>query len=347
MTLPGARDVSLRALGIDNHPDYPYRVELRDLPLELTDDGQELKTRIKTPAGEIFTHLHRSLQMARDGISLPFVKSYPIKSVEDFERVALIFEHLAVIPTPDSYRVFQQRVGDQGVAVARGLVAASPLHLILHELTAMDHFFYLYMDEREAMRQLGRRMEPFFEAALEALVTSDAEVVFWGANYDQDLTWPPFFEADIMPWLQKVSQRVHAAGKLLLTHTDGENKDLMPLYHKCGFDVAESICPAPMTKCTLAEIRTGMGPTITVMGGLPSVALLPDAMNDSAFAVYLDEVFTALGSGERLILGVADNVPPDADLARLEEVKRRIEAFGPVYARERGEVAHEAKMLKL
>ena len=58
-----------------------------------------------------------------------------------------------------------------------------------------------------------------------------------------------------MPWLQKVSERVHAAGKLLLTHTDGENKDLMSLYRQCGFDVAESVCPAPMTKCTLAEIR--------------------------------------------------------------------------------------------
>jgi hypothetical protein len=68
------------------------------------------------------------------------------------------------------------------------------------------------------------------------------------------------------------------------------------------------------------------------MGGLPSVAFLPDAMNDAAFAAYLDEVFAALGSGERLILGVADNVPPDADLARLEEVKRRIELFGPIPA---------------
>ena len=329
-TLVGGRDVSLRGLGVDNHQDYPYRVELRDLPVESSDDGQHLRTLVRAPAGEIFTHLYRSAEMARNGISLPFVKSYAIHSAADFEAVAQIFERLEVIPTPEAYRAFRQRVGERGLAVARGPMVASPIHLILHELVAMDQFFYLYSDEREAMRRLAERMTPFFEAALEALAACEAEVVFWGANYDQDLTWPPFFEAEIAPWLKKVSERLHAAGKILLTHTDGENKALLPLYPPCGFDVAESVCPYPMTKCTLAEIRAGMGPKITVWGGIPSVALLDGAMADSVFAAYLDNLFGALGPGDHLILGVADNVPPDANLERLAEIKRRVERFGPV-----------------
>jgi hypothetical protein len=328
-TLVNGRDISLRALGIDNHQDYPYRIELHGLPVESSDDGEDLRTLIHAPAGDIFTHLYRSLGMAREGISLPFFKSYAIESPADFEAVAQIFEHLVVIPTPDAYRAFQQRVGDQGLAVARGLLAASPMHLLLHELVPMDQFFYLYADERQAMHQLAERMEPFFEAVLDAVATCDAEVVFWGANYDQDLTWPPFFAAEILPWLRKVSARLHAAGKFLLTHTDGENRDLLPLYRECGIDVAESICPKPMTKCTLAETRAGLTPT-TVFGGIPSVALLDDAMTDTAFATYLDELFGSLGAGDHLILGVADNVPPDANWERLVEIKRRIEQFGAV-----------------
>ena len=226
-TIPGGRDVSLRGLGIDNHQDYPYRVELRDLPIEFNDDGENLQTLIRTPAGEVFTHLYRTTQMAREGISLPFVKSYAIESVDDFEAVAQILEHLEVIPTPEAYAAFKQRIGERGIAVARGPMGASPIHLMLHELIAMDKFFYLYMDERDAMHQLAERMEPFFEAALDALLACDAEAIFWGANYDQDLTWPPFFETEIAPWLKKVSARLHAAGKYLLTHTDGENKGLL------------------------------------------------------------------------------------------------------------------------
>ena len=329
-SLSGGRDVSLRGLGIDNHQDYPYRVELRGLPIESDDDGENLRTRIRTPAGEVFTHLLRTAQMAREGISLPFVKAYAIRSADDFEAVARIFEHLEVIPTPEAYTAFKRRVGEQGIAVARGPVAASPIHLMLHELIAMDRFYYLYMDEREAMHRLAERMEPVFEALLDVLVGCDAEVVFWGANYDQDLTWPPFFEEEIAPWLRRVSDRLHAAGKHLLTHTDGENRGLLPLYRTSGFDVAESVCPHPMTRCTLAEIRRGMGSDITVWGGIPSVALLDDSMGDAAFEAYLDDLFGALGAGDHLILGVADNVPPDAGLERLERIKERVEAFGPV-----------------
>ena len=329
-TIPEGRDVSLRGLGIDNHQDYPYRVELCGLPIEFNDDGENLQTLIRTPAGEVFTHLQRTAQMAREGISLPFVKSYAIKSVNDFEAIAQIFEHLKVIPTPEAYAAFKQRIGERGIAVARGPVAASPIHLMLHELVAMDKFFYLYMDEEKLCTRLAERMEPFFEAVLDVLIACDAEVIFWGANYDQDLTWPPFFESEIAPWLKKVSTRLHAAGKYLLTHTDGENRGLLPLYPDCGFDVAESVCPQPMTQCTLSEIQRGMGPKTTVWGGIPSIALLDESMDNTTFEAYIDDLFGSLGAGDHLILGVADNVPPDANLARLEHIKERIETFGPV-----------------
>ena len=127
-----------------------------------------------------------------------------------------------------------------------------------------------------------------------------------------------------------MSDRLHAAGKLVLTHTDGENKKLLPLYPACDFDVAESFCPTPMTKTTLAEMLQGLRPKITVFGGIPSVALLESAMNDQAFAQYLDTLFASIGAGDHLILGVADNVPPDANLDRLEAIKQRIIDFGPV-----------------
>lgn len=332
-TLPHARDIRLRALGIDNHPDFPYRIELRDFPIESSDDGQDLRTLIHTLAGDIFTHLHRDAEMARRGISLPFVRSFAIESIDDFEPVAQIFEHLEVIPTPEGYAAFRKRVGERGLAVARGPVGASPIHLILHELVSPEQFFYLYHDQPEALHELAQRMEPLFGAWLDALIGCEAEVVFWGANYDQDLTWPPFFQKEIVPWLQKVSDRLHAAGKLLLTHTDGENLGLLPYYSSCRFDVGESVCPAPMTQCTLAEIRAGMGPNTTVWGGIPSVALLEDSMDDAIFERYLDQVFAELGGGDHLIFGVSDNVPPDASLDRLERIKERIEAFGPVEPR--------------
>jgi hypothetical protein len=326
-TLPGESDLVLRGLGCDNHLDYPYRVELQRFPVVFEDDGENARTRITTPAGEVFTHLFRSSQMIKDGISLPFFKSHAIQSVDDFEPVAQIFENLEVIATPQGYSSFRKRVGESGLAVARGPIAASPMHLLLHQLIPYDQFFYLYMDQRKALRQLAAQLEPFFESILEILVSCDSDVVFWGANYDQNITWPTFFETEISPWLKKVSDRLHTVGKYHLTHTDGENRALLPLYPGCGFDIAESVCPYPMTQCTLAEIMEGMGPGVTIWGGIPSVILLDSSTPDQVFEEFLDDLFSTPGIGNRLILGVSDNVPPDANLTRLDEIKKRVEAF--------------------
>jgi hypothetical protein len=328
-TLHNGRDITLRGLGLDNHIDYPYRVELQNLPIQSHDDGENLITDIQTPVGNIHSHLYRSEQMKCDGISLPFVKHYPLHTLDDIDALCIVFDHIRVIKTPQSYAAFKERVGNQGVAVARGPMAASPMHLILHELTAMDQFFYFYHDAPDKLNKLCDHMIPFFDAALDALVHCDAEVVFWGANYDQDLTWPPFFDQEITPWLQKVAKRMHDAGKILLTHCDGENKNLLPHYRNCGFDVAESVCPAPMTQCTLAELRASL-PNITIWGGIPSIALLPHTMSDAEFEAYLCDLFKNLGRGDHLILGVSDNVPPDADLTRLDRIREMIEQFGCV-----------------
>jgi hypothetical protein len=268
--------------------------------------------------------------MRREGISIPWVEEFAIRSVDDCDAVAEVFEHLEVVPTPGAYAAFRRRIGERGIAVANGSIGASPMHGILHDLLPQEEFFYLYADERDALTRLARRMEPFYERALAALLGCEAEVVFWGANYDQNLTWPPFFAAEVAPWLQRAAGRAHAAGKFLLTHTDGENQKLLPLYPACGFDVAESVCPQPMTRCSLREVRQGMGPRTTVWGGIPSVALLRGQMDDRAFENYLDDLFAGLGTGERLILGVSDNVPPDADLTRLDRITERVAAFGPV-----------------
>ena len=64
-SLPGERDVRLRGLGIDNHPDYPYRVELHGLPMQSSDDGVDRRTSIETRSGQVYLHLHHSQQMAR------------------------------------------------------------------------------------------------------------------------------------------------------------------------------------------------------------------------------------------------------------------------------------------
>ncbi|MBI4471230.1 MAG: hypothetical protein HY646_01085, partial [Acidobacteria bacterium] len=93
-------------------------------------------------------------------------------------------------------------------------------------------------------------------------------------------------------------------------------------------DIADSVCPQPMTRLTFGQVREVFGDRITIMGGIPSVALLPASLNDRQFEQFLDDFFEQIGSGRHLILGISDTTPPDADFDRLRRVARRVEEFG-------------------
>ena len=66
------------------------------------------------------------------------------------------------------------------------------------------------------------------------------------------------------------------------------------------------------------------------MGGIPSVALLKDSMNDQQFETFLDELFEQVGCGECLISGISDTTPPRAEFNRLLQIQDRVESFGRV-----------------
>ena len=158
-----------------------------------------------------------------------------------------------------------------------------------------------------------------------ALVSSPAEVIFFGANYDAVITYPPFFEQHLLPWLTELAPLAHQHDKLLLTHTDGENQGLLPLYRRAGFDIADSLCPAPMTKLTLAEAIAGL-PGITIWGLLPAVALLEEAMPEADFDRLLNETLPLVAGRPHFILGIADTTPIAASWGRIERITERVGA---------------------
>ena len=80
-TLPRPpEDLILRGLGLDNHPDHAYRIEVRGLEVEFEHDAGHYYTAVHTPAGVVTIRLAMTRSMAADGISLPFVEKYPVRS---------------------------------------------------------------------------------------------------------------------------------------------------------------------------------------------------------------------------------------------------------------------------
>ena len=109
-------------------------------------------------------------------------------------------------------------------------------------------------------------------------------------------------------------KQVHDAGKYAVTHLDGAVRGLLPKLAEVGFDGVEAITTGPVGDVEIEELRELCGEhDIIIWGGVPGAMFSPpwtaEQIRDNTIRL-LDE----LAPDNRLIVGSADQVPPDGDI---------------------------------
>ena len=329
------RENLTRGIGLYGLKENGYRIDFSPnvrLEVQKTRQGDEEATRVlyHTPKGTVSTMEVINEEMRKAGVSITWVKEHGIKRPEDYAIWAYVFENITVTPDYDRYAAWQNRVGDDGVAVMMGSFSASPIHHIQRDFLDATEFFFHYKDHEREMRRLAQAIEGVYDQILKVVGDSPAEVVLWGANYDDMITYPPYFEKEFSPWIRKASDYLAAKGKLVICHCDGENQGLIDLIADSGMHVAEAVCSAPMTKLPIETYyeRWCKSGKLTIMGGLIQSMLSPATSSVEDLNTYLDHFFKAVAPGSRIILSVADTTPPNADFDRLAMVAERVEKEG-------------------
>jgi len=352
----GDQDVLHRSIGLFNFKQSVYGWKFNQ-NVEVKSEkrsGQQI-VEYHTPLGVVRTVGGLTEEMKRAGASLGWVQEHLIKKPEDYKIAGYIFENIEVFPQYKEAQDYMDQMGEWGVVAAGGpSLGASPMHLIQKELFDATRFFYEYRDHYPEMRELAEKIEIYFNRVLEVIAGSPAEVVLWGANYNDMLTYPAYFEKEITPWLRKASKTLEARGKIVATHTDGENFGLMDLIRDCGAHVAESVTPYPMTKVRIEEYYRRWRDKLVIMGGIPESILLKETASEEEFEAFFDNLFRSVSPGDRLILGPADSTPPNAVFERLVRIGERIEKEGrlplttgaarPVSAEQLAQAADRAKL---
>jgi len=113
----------------------------------------------------------------------------------------------------------------------------------------------------------------------------------------------------------------------LTCHADADTRLLLGLIQESGFDMAETFTTAPMVSCTLAEARAAWGTDVIIWGGVPSI-LLNDTASEEEFESYMQDLVRTIAPGDAFILGVADNVMPEAKLERITRIAEVVEEWG-------------------
>jgi corrinoid protein of di/trimethylamine methyltransferase len=318
-----------RAIGLFTLKEVVYDFRFPpEIEIEVKREGSTTRVTYHTPLGEVSTTTIYTKEMRQAGASITWIHEHIIKRPEDYAIVAYIFENLKLAPKYEDFVEWQNEIGEDGVAVTYLGGAASPMHHIQKDFVDATAFYFHYKDYQKEMRMLAESMEYFFDQALKIIADSPAEAVQWGGNFDDMITYPPYFEKEILPWVRKAVETLEARGKVVMCHCDGENLGLMDLIRDSGMHVAEAICPHPMTKVRIEEYYQRWHDSLTIFGGIPSNMVLAESAPDDEFEAYLNHLFKVIAPGDRFVLGVADTTPPNAVFDRLIHIGERVEQEG-------------------
>ena len=243
---------------------------------------------------------------------------YPFKSHEDYDALQYLFEHTRVLENYEEYAVYLGAIGDDGLSLP--FTTWVPMHLLMKEYIGYNQFFFEVHDHLPRLQCLAEAVTNVQIEMVRIGAGSPAQVIEVGANYESVMTPVPVFRELFLPFYERAVPVLHAAGKLVALHGDGDmDGGLLALMRDTGVDTVEALTPQPMTSIDIREARRIWSDEVTLWGGIPAV-LMTDTCTDEDLGTFLEHLLEAVAPADRFILGFGDNVPTDGLFSRIRQV---------------------------
>jgi uroporphyrinogen-III decarboxylase len=274
--------------------------------------------RYETPVGSI-----ESVQNYVSGMYCYAYEKHFVETIDDFRVMRFVFEHTTYAENYQEYLSRDRLWGEDGIGFAMAVASMAPMQKMLSRWAGVETTVLLCQDHPEEVSAAFTAIEDCQEPLVEILAGSPAEVVILPENLASQVVGERFFRQFNMPYYARVVRRLHAAGKKVAIHIDGGLTPCLGLLSSCGFDIAEAVTPAPFGDIAVEDLRKVAGPDIIIWGGLPG-GIFSRNYSDEYFEQYVLNVLR--NADGRFVLGVADQVPPDAEPRRIGRVRELVQA---------------------
>lgn len=263
--------------------------------------------------------LHSVQKYLPSTYSYAYTKHF-VETLDDLRIMAHIFENMRYEPSYEAFRERDALYGEDGLAVELAPVSVAPIQKLLARWAGVAATVDLFAEDTDEFEECMRRIEEAQMPVFDVLAGSGAPLIEFPENISSEVTGS-FFDRYNLPYYQRATDILHRAGKTVSVHIDGMLKPCLGKLHTAGFDIAEAVTPAPVDDIAVKDLREYAGEDIFIWGGLPG-AMFTSTFTDKQFADHVQEILDL--SDPKMILGVADEVPPDAVDERIREVSRLI-----------------------
>lgn len=162
-----------------------------------------------------------------------------------------------------------------------------------------------------------RELESSHDRLIDVLNASPVEIINFGENVHAGTLSPELFQRYHLPACRRRAECLHAGGKHLSAHWDGDVKPLLPFARETGLDAIEAIAPVPQGDVTIEEIRDALGDDLFLVDGIPAVYF--DETYPEEVLVEFTERLIGLFA-PKLLLGISDEISSTGDIERIRVV---------------------------
>jgi len=222
----------------------------------------------------------------------------------------------------EKYETAHAEVADLGAATI--YLPRSDVQDLYINTMGVDKAIYAIYDWPDTVNAYFTALEENHNRLIDLVCESPIDIINLGENVHSGTLSPELFEKYHLPACQRRCEKLHAAGKFVSSHWDGDCKPLLPYAKETGLDGIEAITPKPQGDVTLEEVKDALGDEMFLLDGIP--------------AVYFDETFSEHTLVEcahkiidlfapRLVLGISDEISSTGDIERVRTVGRIVDEY--------------------
>jgi hypothetical protein len=280
----------------------------------------ETVTQYLTPRGTLQTR-HELAEMGVATGTEPYLKEHFVKDEADYRTLEYLLERAEYVPQYERIVAEQQRLGDVGFVVPTP--PRVPFQQVLLEYLGEVPLFYALHDNPRQIERLMQILDEQMMGILQHMAQLSMPYVEFPDNLHGLMTNPGLFRKYSLPCYQRYCDILHAQGKRVGSHTDGDVKSLLRLLRESGLDVCESFSPAPLTACTFDEAWQAWRGGPIIWGGIPC-PLLEQRTGEQEFRNYLEHVLDVV-EGQPIVLCIVDMVMGHNSLDRIRYIAEQVE----------------------
>ena len=300
---------------------WAFRAETAaDVTIEEKRDGDVRVRTVSTPLGV----LHEEWRYLPIAYAWAPVR-HMVNTVSDLAILRYWWENTQYSPDPDEAVRRNVSLNDLGITLC--YLPRSPFMQLVAELAGIGNIVDLWLLARDELEETLQVMEASADRAAEAALQVPAECLMIPENLSSEVVGRTFYELYVRPYEAKWVRRIHDASKFSFIHMDGTLKGLMRQVCSAGFDVVEAVTPQPVGDIPMEAVRSIAAPQTILWGGLPGIYFTP-LVSDSEFERHTREMIEVMVQDRRMVLGVADQVPPDGLRSRVARVVELADKYG-------------------